>query len=111
MPDFTITSLTSETFDDVAALVERSKGMFATCWCTWFHPDDREPDSAAGTTGRSRNAVWTRGSLHVRPPQGPGKLRHGANGGTELGYLSRISRSQSHATTPSGAEGAAALAG
>ncbi|MDF2968901.1 MAG: family N-acetyltransferase, partial [Nocardioidaceae bacterium] len=38
MSDFTIKSLTSETFDDFAALVERNKGMFASCWCTWFHP-------------------------------------------------------------------------
>lgn len=45
MSDFTIKALTPETFDDFAALVERNRGMFANCWCTWFHPDDREPDS------------------------------------------------------------------
>ena len=47
MSDFTIKALTSETFGDFAALVERNKGMFANCWCTWFHPDDREPGSTA----------------------------------------------------------------
>jgi hypothetical protein len=47
MADVTIKSLTPETFDDFAALVERNKGMFANCWCTWFHPDDRDPDSTA----------------------------------------------------------------
>ena len=45
MSDFTVKSLTPATFDDFAALVERNKGMFASCWCTWFHPDDREPGS------------------------------------------------------------------
>ena len=42
MSDFIIkalTALTAETFDDFAALVERNKGMFASCWCTHFHPD------------------------------------------------------------------------
>ncbi len=47
MSDFTIKSLTSQTFDDFAALVERNTGMFANCWCTWFHADDREPGSTA----------------------------------------------------------------
>ena len=47
MSDHTIKALTPETFDDFAALVERNKGMFANCWCTWFHPEDREPDSTA----------------------------------------------------------------
>ena len=31
MSDFTIKALTPETFDDFAALVERNKGMFASC--------------------------------------------------------------------------------
>lgn len=42
MSDFTIKALTPETFDDFAALVERNKGMFASCWCTHFHPDCAE---------------------------------------------------------------------
>ncbi|WP_231372360.1 hypothetical protein [Terracoccus sp. 273MFTsu3.1] len=46
MSDHTIRALTPETFGDFAALVERNKGMFASCWCTWFHPEDREPDTA-----------------------------------------------------------------
>src|SRR5438046_1303728 len=42
MSDFTIKALTSETFDDFAALVERNGGMFAGCWCTKFHPNCAE---------------------------------------------------------------------
>jgi hypothetical protein len=39
MSDLTIRALAPDTFDDFAALVERNGGMFAHCWCTWFHPD------------------------------------------------------------------------
>jgi hypothetical protein len=47
MSDLTIRQLTPETFDDFAALVERNKGMFASCWCTWFHPDCAERGQTA----------------------------------------------------------------
>lgn len=47
MSDHVVKALTPETFGDFAALVERNKGMFASCWCTWFHPDDRGPDGPA----------------------------------------------------------------
>ena len=42
--DFAIKALTPETFVDFAALVERNGGMFANCWCTWFHPDLEEKE-------------------------------------------------------------------
>jgi len=44
MSDSTIRALTPETFNDFAALVERNGGMFAGCWCTWFHPDCAEKE-------------------------------------------------------------------
>jgi len=44
MSDLVIKELTAETFDDFAALVERNGGMFAHCWCTWFHPDCAEKE-------------------------------------------------------------------
>jgi hypothetical protein len=47
MSDLTIRPLSPETFDDFAALVERNKGMFASCWCTWFHPDCAERGQTA----------------------------------------------------------------
>ncbi|NYD42227.1 GNAT family N-acetyltransferase [Nocardioides panaciterrulae] len=47
MSEFTIKALTPETFDDFAALVERNKGMFASCWCTKFHPDCAEKGQSA----------------------------------------------------------------
>lgn len=42
MADWTIRPLTTATFEDFAALVERNGGMFAGCWCTKFHPDCAE---------------------------------------------------------------------
>ena len=47
MSDFTIKALTPETVADFAALVERNKGMFASCWGTWFHPDCAERGQSA----------------------------------------------------------------
>jgi hypothetical protein len=47
MSDFTIKALTSGPFDDFAALVERNKRMFASCWCTYFHPDCAEKGQTA----------------------------------------------------------------
>ncbi len=44
MSDFVIKALTPETFEDFAALVERNGGMFAHCWCIWFHPDCAEKE-------------------------------------------------------------------
>lgn len=42
--EFTIKALTPETWPDFAALVERNKGLFSSCWCTHFHllPDPPE---------------------------------------------------------------------
>ena len=47
MSDLTIRALTPDTFNDFAALVERNKGMFASCWCTHFHPDCAEKGQTA----------------------------------------------------------------
>jgi GNAT superfamily N-acetyltransferase len=35
--DYTIRSLTPDTWDAFAALCERHNGVFGGCWCTWFH--------------------------------------------------------------------------
>lgn len=42
LEELSVRPLTPETFPDFAALVERSGGMFASCYCTWFHPDCAE---------------------------------------------------------------------
>jgi len=42
--DYTIRSLTSDTWDAFADLCGRHNGIFGGCWCTWFHtlPADKE---------------------------------------------------------------------
>jgi GNAT superfamily N-acetyltransferase len=37
VPGLTVRSLTPETWDAYAALMERHNGVFGGCWCTWFH--------------------------------------------------------------------------
>jgi GNAT superfamily N-acetyltransferase len=44
MDDHTIKALDTSTWPDFAAMVERNAGLFSGCWCTWFHPQDREDD-------------------------------------------------------------------
>ncbi len=58
MSDVRIEALTSKTFDDFTALVERNGGMFASCWCTKFHPDCVEKGvSAEGNRALKRRLV------------------------------------------------------
>jgi GNAT superfamily N-acetyltransferase len=44
MDGYTIKALDESTWDDFAAMVERNTGLFSGCWCTWFYPQDREPE-------------------------------------------------------------------
>jgi GNAT superfamily N-acetyltransferase len=44
MDCYTIKALDTSTWNDFAAMVERNSGLFSGCWCTWFHPQVREPE-------------------------------------------------------------------
>jgi hypothetical protein len=57
MSDHVIRALTPETFDDFAALVERNGGMFANCWCIWFHPDCAEKELRSTRRALKRDLV------------------------------------------------------
>ena len=46
MDGYEIKALDEPTWGDFAAMVERNSGLFSGCWCTWFHPQDREEDEA-----------------------------------------------------------------
>jgi len=65
MSDFTIKALTPETFDDFAALVERNKGMFASCWCTHFHPDCAEKAQSAEGNRALKQRLVAEGIAHA----------------------------------------------
>src|SRR4051794_8243091 len=65
MSDFMIKALTPETFDDFAALVERNKGMFASCWCTHFHPDCAEKGQSAEGNRALKQRLVADGIAHA----------------------------------------------
>src|SRR3954466_6688962 len=65
MSDFTIKALTPETFVDFAALVERNKGMFASCWRTWFHPDCAEKGQSAEGNRALKHRLVDGGIAHA----------------------------------------------
>lgn len=45
---FAVSALSAETWGPYAAMVERHKGVFGGCWCTWFH---RPAGDALGVEG------------------------------------------------------------
>ena len=65
MSDFTVKALTPETFDDFAALVDRNNGMFASCWCTWFHPNCVEKGQSAEGNRAFKQRLVTEGIAHA----------------------------------------------
>jgi GNAT superfamily N-acetyltransferase len=65
MPDYIIKALTSETFDDFAALVERNGGMFAGCWCTKFHPDRAEQGPSREENRAFKQRLVAEGIAHA----------------------------------------------
>ena len=61
MSDLTIKALAPETFGDFVALIERNKGMFASCWCMKFHPDcAKKGQSAEGNQALKQRLVADR---------------------------------------------------
>jgi GNAT superfamily N-acetyltransferase len=39
---YVIRALNAETWDAFAKLCEKHNGVWGSCWCTWFHPRDKE---------------------------------------------------------------------
>lgn len=58
---YTTRALTSETWDDFAALVEAHNGVWGGCWCMGFHPegfgDSPDANRAAKRTHTERGSV------------------------------------------------------
>ena len=65
MADEEIRALTSETFDDFAALVERNGGMFAGCWCTKFHPNCAEKGQSREGNRALKQRLVAEGVAHA----------------------------------------------
>ena len=49
----------------LAALVERNKGMFASCWCTHFHPDCAEKGQSAEGNRALKQRLVADGIAHA----------------------------------------------
>ena len=65
MSDLMIRALTPDTFNDFTALVERNKGMFASCWCTHFHPDSPEKGQTAEGNRAFKQRLVAEGIAHA----------------------------------------------
>ena len=65
MSDLTIRALTSETFGDFVALVERNGGMFAGCWCTKFHPSCAEKNQSRESRRALKQRLVAEGIAHA----------------------------------------------
>ena len=65
MSDLTIKALAPETFGDFVALVERNKGMFASCWCVKFHPDCTEKGQSAEGNRALKQRLVADGIAHA----------------------------------------------
>ena len=65
MSDLTIKALVPETFGDFVALVERNKGMFASCWCVHFHPDCAEKGQSAEGNRALKQRLVADGIAHA----------------------------------------------
>lgn len=65
MPDVMIRALTQETFGDFAALLERNGGMFASCWCTKFHPECAEKWQSAEANRALKQRLVADGLAHA----------------------------------------------
>src|SRR4051794_32469536 len=94
MSDFTIKALTPDTFDDFAALVERNKGMFASCWCTRFHPDCAERGQSAEGNRALKQRLVADGIAHAA-------LVYDGDRAVALGRV-RITRGAARTPSPQG---------
>ncbi|HYI34466.1 MAG TPA: GNAT family N-acetyltransferase [Glaciibacter sp.] len=60
MSEYTIESLTPDTFESFAALGGKHNGVWGGCWCTWFHPNDERPGTFDGNREFKRRLVAER---------------------------------------------------
>src|SRR4051812_20755415 len=56
--------LSSETWDDFAALVEANNGVWGGCWCIGFHPEGIAQGSTAARNREAKLAHVDRGTVH-----------------------------------------------
>ncbi len=62
---FTIKALGPDTWDGFAALVEKHRGIFGGCWCTWFHTMSSEKAREAGANRRLKEQLVRADRAHA----------------------------------------------
>jgi hypothetical protein len=61
---FTTRMLTSDTWDDFAALVEANNGVWGGCWCMGFHPKDANAEHPEEGKRETKRRLVARGAVH-----------------------------------------------
>jgi hypothetical protein len=61
---YTTRLLTTETWDDFAALVEANNGVWGGCWCIGFHTEGIHRDSTAAGNRAAKRAHVDDGTVH-----------------------------------------------
>lgn len=64
-PNFAIKPLDASTWPDFVALVERHKGLFSDCYCTWFHLHPDPPERKALGTREFKKKLVEAGLSHA----------------------------------------------
>ncbi|MFZ0217489.1 MAG: GNAT family N-acetyltransferase [Candidatus Dormiibacterota bacterium] len=62
--DYTTKSLTAETWDDFAALVEAHNGVWGGCWCMGLHPEGVGRGHTAAGNRDAKRAHTMAGTVH-----------------------------------------------
>jgi GNAT superfamily N-acetyltransferase len=61
---YTTRSLTADTWDDFAALVDANNGVWGGCWCMGFHPEGVGKDRTATQNRQAKRAHVRNGTVH-----------------------------------------------
>lgn len=65
MPDYAIKALTTATWPDFAALVERHNGVWGGCWCMGFHAKGEGWGTSAALNRGEKEALVRAGQAHA----------------------------------------------
>jgi GNAT superfamily N-acetyltransferase len=65
MGDFVVKALGPDTWDAFAGLAERHNGVFAGCWCTWFHTMQSEKTFDAADNRALKQRLVEEGRAHA----------------------------------------------
>lgn len=65
MSRFTVQSLSPETWEAFAALVERHNGVWGGCWCMGFHPPATGTERSAEANRRNKEERVRQGRAHA----------------------------------------------